>query len=194
MIASEEQRKVMDSELMKSIARLSSVRPNSGGGDSSGRNDRPSEPIVKETDISEMLEEYCDAIDKFMNEMKVPHEQAKKAFDDLRSQLESITSSVESTEEDPNTFIGFLKTDPMFAGMSPSRKCEILKEHYKRRHADALMDIHDDFMGLKKTKKLPEDAVSHLKVWWHANIAWPYPTVRPSSSHSLCATRYLQET
>ena len=64
----------------------------------------------------------------------------------------------------------------MFRNLSPEKKCDVLKAHFKRRHSQSILAIKDDFVSLKKTKKLPEEAVNKLKTWWHANITWPYPS------------------
>ena len=130
---------------------------------------------LQNNDVDLMLEEYCGAIEMFQNQMQEPYLKAQNAVKELMTKLSSITAF----SSDPSkTFLEELQNNGIFDNLSPEKKCIILREHFKRRYPDSILEIKDDFMGIKKTKKLPEDAIEELKVWWHNNILWPYPTVR----------------
>ena len=167
MIASEDQKQSVDNELMKVIERLSYAK-----NDNKQLDDMCISAGIQKVDVDEMLKEYVNAVEDFRAQMQEPYKQAQNAFKELKEQLSKITAHSDATK-----FMAELRYNPMFNCLSADKKCDVLKAHFKRRHAETIMDIKDDFNSLKKTKKLPEEAVCKLKTWWHTNIMWPYPSV-----------------
>lgn len=179
MIASDEQKKLIDNELMKVIASLSMLR---GGDDESRLDDLFLAVGVEKKTVDEMFVEYCSAVENFSNEMQEPYTRAQSAFNELRTQLASITSTIGGT----NTMqlMEDLRANPLFMNLTAYQKCDVMKEHFKRRYADSIARIADEFMSQKRSKKLPESAIEVLKLWWHEHIMWPYPEVRCMSHNA----------
>ena len=178
MIASDEQKKVIDNELMKVIASLSMLR---GGDDEKNLDDLFLAVGIEKKNVDEMLIEYCTAVENFSIAMQEPYTRAQSAFNELRTQLSCITSTIGGA--DTMQLMEDLRANPLFMNLSAYQKCDVMKEHFKRRYADSITRIADEFMSQKRSKKLPESAIEVLKLWWHEHIMWPYPEVRRRLSH-----------
>ncbi|PNH06477.1 Homeobox protein knotted-1-like 10 [Tetrabaena socialis] len=45
----------------------------------------------------------------------------------------------------------------------------------KRKYAEDMQKLQEEFSQRKKSCKLPDSATAALKDWWAANLIWPYP-------------------
>lgn len=120
----------------------------------------PAHTLSQNPDVDNFLERCCNYIEEFIREVQMTCVEADNTCNLFKKQIASILSSG-----------GVRASVQVCQGDEKD-----LRANLKRKYADTIRQLNDEFNGRKKKGKLPTDATTALKTWWDANLVWPYPS------------------
>eukprot|EP00257_Ricinus_communis_P015023 XP_015572849.1 homeotic protein knotted-1 [Ricinus communis] len=164
------------------VARLVAARQEFESKQRSSVNSRDN---LKDPELDQFMEAYCDMLMKYREELTRPIQEAMDFMRRIETQLNMIcngplrifnsdekSEGVGSSEEDQDNSGG----ETELPEIDPRAEDRELKNHLLRKYSGYLSSLKQELSKKKKKGKLPKEARQKLLSWWELHYKWPYPS------------------
>ncbi|KAJ9166390.1 hypothetical protein P3X46_021156 [Hevea brasiliensis] len=144
-----------------------------------------SRDTLKDPELDQFMEAYCDMLVKYREELTRPIQEAMDFMRRIETQLNMIcngplrifnsdekSEGVGSSEEDQENSGG----ETELPEIDPRAEDRELKNHLLRKYSGYLSSLKQELSKKKKKGKLPKEARQKLLSWWELHYKWPYPS------------------
>lgn len=158
----------------------------------------PPTEIGADPELDQFMESYCEALNKYKEELLKPFHEATTFLKDIESQLINLckdnlttttttTTSFTSVNYHSDEAAGVTSDEDLSCGevevaesqesLGGVHQAETeLKEMLMRKYSGYLSSLRKEFLKKRKKGKLPKNARMTLLDWWNTHYRWPYPT------------------
>lgn len=121
--------------------------------------------IPVDPELDQFMHQYLQLLEVFRGDLQCTFQEADQACREFEKQISQVLGADGLAE------IGDREALPPGGESS-----EALRSALKRKYAEKIKQLNEEFAKKPKKGKLPPEAVESLRQWWNNNLTWPYPT------------------
>ncbi|KAI9186243.1 hypothetical protein LWI28_015175 [Acer negundo] len=155
---------------------------------------RSSDRIGADPELDQFMEQYCEVLHRYKEELSKPFDEATTFLNNIQSQLNNLCNGTftRASSDYPSDEAAGTSEEEQSYGEGEAPECQessnsnsrsgdqyhqgSVKGMLMRKYSGHLSSLRKEFLKKRKKGKLPKDARTALLDWWNSHFRWPYPT------------------